>query len=402
MSTNYLKIEGKYNIAIVYTKNIDNSAIDQIKALVNLEFFKDCKIAIMPDVHAGAGCVIGLTMTLNKYVIPNLVGVDIGCGMLTLNIGNKINLDFEKLDNFIKKNIPHGFDKNKTIDTRIKNEDPYIEKILTNSFENTNIKINKLDDFVNQIENISIKIGISPEEQLRSLGSLGGGNHFIEVDKDDKENYFLVIHTGSRHFGWQIANYHQDIAKKYCQKKGYKVSSSLSFLEDEKKENYLFDMKIAQVFAKVNRFIIASRILEFLDVEFKKIDHFETIHNYINFKDNIIRKGAVSAYKGEKILIPINMRDGSLISIGKGNSDWNFSAPHGAGRIMSRNEAKKKLSLEEFKETMKGIYSTTINRDTLDEAPFAYKGIDEIIKNITETVEIEKIIKPIYNFKAPE
>lgn len=402
INQNHLIVEGKYNKATIFTNNIEETALEQVKSLLNLEYFKDCKIAIMPDVHAGAGCVIGLTMSLNNYVIPNLVGVDIGCGMLTIKLGKDIKLNLEELDRFIKKNIPHGFEKNKTIDKKILEPSEEIKKIVKISFNNVNLNLNNIDNLIKEIEKISINIGIDPDEQLRSIGSLGGGNHFIEIDKDDENNFYLVIHTGSRHFGWQIANHHQDIAKKYCEKKGYKVNKSLSFLEDEKKEKYLYDMKIAQIFAKINRYIIASRITEFLNLEINKLEYFETIHNYINFKDNIIRKGAVSAYKGEKILIPFNMKDGSIIAIGKGNEAWNFSAPHGAGRIMSRNEAKKKLSLNEFKEIMKGIFSTTISKDTLDEAPFAYKKADEIIQFIKDTVEIEKFIKPIYNFKAPE
>jgi len=426
MSKKTTLIEGKYNKAIIFTDIIDKSAIDQIKSLLNLEYFKDSKISIMPDVHAGAGCVIGLTMTLNNYVIPNLVGVDIGCGMLTMKINKsnlkekinqkilvdlngEININFEMFDNFIKKNIPSGFDKNKNIDERINNNDKFIEDIIKihvkDLYKNNDLKINKienLDSFIDKVIKISEKVNINPEEQLRAIGSLGGGNHFIEIDIDDEKNLYIVIHTGSRHFGWQIANFHQNKAKRYCEKKGYKVQNSLAFLEGIEKEEYLNDMLIAQLYAKINRFIIALRILNYLNLDIKEISYFETIHNYINFKDKIIRKGAISAYKGEKVLIPLNMRDGSLICIGKGNLDWNFSAPHGAGRIMSRNEAKKKLSLNDFKESMKGIFSTTISKDTIDEAPFVYKPINEIIERISDTVEIEKIIKPIFNFKAPE
>ena len=400
----------------IFTEDIEQEAVDQINLLLEQKPFKDCKVRIMPDVHAGKGCVIGFTADLGDKVIPNIVGVDIGCGMLCVELG-KIDLDLEKLDKVINENIPAG----------------------------RNIREEKLVNF-DKINDLYCLRELKETKKFnRALGTLGGGNHFIEVDVDEDGNKYLVIHTGSRNLGKQVADYYQNLAIELCSGreemfkskeeiiKTYKeqgrkaeIQKALKELESEYKENkpnlpndlcylegkyrgmYLHDMKICQEYASLNRSYIANTILKNI-MYFKKaiepldswdIDYFETVHNYISFEDNIVRKGAIRANEGERVIIPINMRDGSIIAVGKGNEDWNNSAPHGAGRLMSRKKAKETFNLEEFKKSMADIYSTSVLEETIDEAPFVYKPMQEIIDNIQDTVEIEKIIKPIYNFKA--
>lgn len=404
----------------IFTKNIEQKAINQIDELLEQEAFKECKVRIMPDVHAGKGCVIGFTADLGDKVIPNIVGVDIGCGMLCVELG-KIELDLEKLDKIINEVIPSG------------------RNIRTHKL----VEFDKINDLYCLRELRDIK------KFNRAIGTLGGGNHFIEVDVDTDDNKYLVIHTGSRNLGKQVADYYQKLAIELCSGKEemfakkeeiikiYKeqgrkneIQKALKQLEKEYKNNkpslpkdlcyltgkyrkmYLHDMEICQRYASTNRFYIAREILKnyfnfsTVTLMFTSYDDlinmhsFETIHNYISFEDNIVRKGAIRANKGERVLIPINMKDGSIIAVGKGNEDWNNSAPHGAGRIMSRMKAKEKFKLDEFKESMKGVYSTSVVEETIDEAPFVYKPMYEIIDNIQDTVEVERIIKPIYNFKA--
>ena len=391
----------------IFTKNIEEEAIKQIDELLEQEPFKDCKVRIMPDVHAGKGCVIGFTADLGNKVIPNIVGVDIGCGMLCVELGN-IELNLKKLDNIINEHIPAG----------------------------RNIREQKLIDFEKINELYCLRELKESKKFNRAIGTLGGGNHFIEIDIDDEGNKYLVIHTESRNLGKQVADYYQNLAIELCSgkeelfkkkekiikeykeqgrkseiqqalkdlEKEYKnnnpdLPKDLCYLEGKYREMYLHDMKICQEYASLNRCYIARAILLNMGMQIYQ-KHFETIHNYISFEDNIVRKGAISAKKGEKVLIPINMRDGSIIAIGKGNEDWNNSAPHGAGRIMSRMKAKETFKLDDFKESMKGIYTTSVVEETIDEAPFVYKTMQEIIDNIQDTVEIQKIIKPIYNFKA--
>lgn len=397
----------------IFTKNIDEEALKQINELLEQDAFKDSKVRIMPDVHAGKGCVIGFTGDLGNKVIPNIVGVDIGCGMLCIELGN-VDLDLEKLDNIIRKYVPSGRNVHEKSQSKFADlEKLYCLKELKNN-----------NDFLE-----------------RSLGTLGSGNHFIEVDKDEDNNKYLVIHTGSRNLGKQVASIYQNKAVEYCsykkemqeekekikleyKKQGRKseitaalidvekkyegktkLPIDLCYLEGENREKYLHDMKICQEFARNNRLCIAKQILfnyfniDNLDNNFK---YFETIHNYISFEDNIIRKGAIAARSNERVLIPMNMRDGCIIGIGKGNDDWNKSAPHGAGRIMSRNKAKEVVKIDEYRKSMNGIYTTSVNKDTIDEAPMVYKPMQEIVDCIKDTVEIEKIIKPIYNFKASE
>lgn len=413
----------------IFTNNIEQEAINQIDSLLEQEPFKNCKVRIMPDVHAGKGCVIGFTADLGEKVIPNIVGVDIGCGMLCAELG-KIDIDLKKIDKVINENIPAG----------------------------RNIREQKLIDYEPIKQLYCLRELRETKKFNRGIGTLGGGNHFIELNEDEEGNKYLVIHTGSRNMGNQVANYYQNLAIDLCSgneemfkekeeiirtykeqgrkqeiqkalkelEKKYKnnkpdLPNELCYLEGKYREMYLHDMEICQEYASLNRKYICASILDKLykpnaytlvdtsefDIEKARkinvsisIPFFETIHNYINFEDNIVRKGAIRANKGERVIIPINMRDGSIIAIGKGNEDWNNSAPHGAGRIMSRKKAKEMIKLEEFLESMKDVYTTSVVEETIDEAPFAYKPIQEIIDNIQDTVEIIKIIKPIYNFKA--
>jgi len=382
---NFFEVKGRYATAKVFSFEKEKNAVNQITNICNNAAYKKSKIRIMPDYHKGKGSVIGFTSTLEDRIIPNAVGVDINCGMYTVELGN-FNIDFNKLDNFIRHNIPHGFKKNKKISNKIDQE----------------LKEN--------IKTISQKMNLDYRKQLRGVGSLGGGNHFIEINESKNNEKYLVIHTGSRNFGLQVCNYHQNKAINYCKNKlkeindekiiEYNLNKNQSFLEGELAKNYYTDMKVAQKYANENRRLIAERILEFFGLNIKDLRSFQTRHNYIDFKDKIIRKGAISAHKGEMVLIPLNMRDGSILARGKGNEDWNFSAPHGAGRIMSRTQAKKEISLENYKNSMKNVFSTSVSKKTLDEAPFAYKNSKEILNSISETVEIIEVLKPVYNFKA--
>ena len=397
-------LNGKYNSAKVFTDNIDETAIAQIIELCNQPMSEGAQIRIMPDVHAGAGCTIGTTMTITDKAIPNLVGVDIGCGMETIVLKEK-HIELQKLDKLIYEKIPSGFDIR---------EKPhrYSEKIdLTELF---------CYRYINQIR------------AERSIGTLGGGNHFIEADKGSDGRIYIVIHSGSRHLGVETAKYYQKeayrclnqssqkdidalIAKlkaegkqKQIQAEITKISNTkrtavpqhLAYTENELFEQYIHDMKLVQEFAMLNRQAMMDKIIKGMGLHV--VDRFTTIHNYIDTENMILRKGAVSAQAGEKLLIPINMRDGSLICTGKGNLDWNCSAPHGAGRIMSRSQAKKTFTVSEYKKQMQGIYTTSVNSGTLDECPMVYKSIEDIVDNISDTVEINDIIKPISNFKAGE
>lgn len=388
----------------IFAKTIDERARTQIYTLLAQEAFKDCKVRIMPDVHAGVGCVIGFTADLGDKVIPNIVGVDIGCGMLTCELG-KIDIDFDKLDKVIRKEVPSGMNVSDT--------------------PNMPFALSELKCFKNLRNTDWIE---------RSLGTLGGGNHFIEIDADDEGNKYLVIHTGSRNLGKQVCEIYQDkaiynlhgngarkqeierliseykaagrqseIADGIAEIKksfGGSIPKELCYLTGEQRESYLFDMRLCQYFACMNRGFIADKIVDGMGWGMRFA--FETVHNYIDHKTNIVRKGAISAKKGERLLIPINMRDGCIIGVGKGNEDWNCSAPHGAGRIMSRMQAKETLTMDEYQNTMSGIFTTSVCPETIDEAPMAYKPMQEILDCISDTVEIERIIKPIYNFKAAD
>ena len=399
-----LEIKGKVNTAICYASVIEEEAIEQIRRMCDYEFTAGSRIRIMPDVHAGKGCTIGTTMTITDKAVPNIVGVDIGCGMYTVDLG-KTDIDYKKLDEAAHF-IPSGM----------------------------NVWEGRQEHF--DLEQLRCYRDLNDTKRLeRSLGTLGGGNHFIEIDESAYWVKYLVIHSGSRNLGKQVAELYQKLAvelskgkEEYFKKRDeiirtYKeqgrkkeiqaalkqikwerkesmIPEDLCFLYGPYLEDYLHDVEVCQRFARRNREKMAEILLERTGIAAGEAFH--TIHNYIDTEEMILRKGAIAAHAGEKVLIPINMRDGSVLAVGKGNAEWNYSAPHGAGRIMSRKAAKDKLSLEEYRETMKGIYTTSVNEATLDEAPMAYKSLDDIIDVIRDSVDIIDVMKPVYNFKASE
>lgn len=401
-----IEIIGNYNTAKCFASTLEDGAREQIKAVCDTEAFSSSKIRIMPDVHAGKGCTIGTTMTITDKIVPAMVGVDIGCGMYTVVLG-KVDIDLEKFDEAAHF-IPSGRD---------------VWEGRNERFDLTLLRCYRYLRDAKRLE--------------RSLGTLGGGNHFIEIDEDDEGNKYLVIHSGSRNLGTQVADYYQSVAvdlnigkedyfnrreeiirtykeagrrseiqdtlkamEKEWEAKEPTLPADLCYLHGRFMDDYLHDVDICQRFARRSRERIAEILLERNGLT--ALEGFHTVHNYIDIGEMILRKGAVSAKEGEKLLIPINMRDGSLLCMGKGNEDWNFSAPHGAGRLMSRSMAFEQLTMAEYTEQMKGIYSTCVVPDTLDESPMAYKSIDDIVENITPTAEIVCRIKPIYNFKATE
>lgn len=398
-----LELNGKFGTAKVFTNVVDNESVSQVIELLNQPYVEGSKVRMMPDIHAGAGCTIGTTMTIKDKICPNLVGVDIGCGMETVRLGDT-NIDPEKLDKIIRKNIPAGFEIRA-------NQHDYAKEIdLSKLYCVKDVDVNRA---------------------YRSIGTLGGGNHFIEADKDENGNIYIVIHSGSRHLGVEIAKYYQEAAYKHLtsysreeiatvieelkrtgrqneisdviksmKSKHSTIPKSLAYVEGELFDQYLHDMKIAQRFAEINRQAMMDVIVK--EMELHVDEQFTTIHNYIDVDNMILRKGSVSAQADERLLIPINMRDGSLICTGKGNPDWNYSAPHGAGRLMSRSVAKEAFTVDEFEKQMAGIYTTSVGRSTLDECPMAYKSMDDIVRNIEPTATINAIIKPIYNFKASD
>lgn len=355
-----MELKGKFANAIIHTSDIDENTINQVNNLINCDVSEGSTIHIMPDCHAGKGCTIGTTMTIKDRVCPNLVGVDVNCGLLCL----KVQGDFS-IDDFLDacEKVPSGVGK-------------------------YNSEMTPFDD----LKNLSFQLE-KPEQILYSIGSLGSGNHFIELNEDENGDHYIVIHTGSRNLGIQVCSHHMEIAKKT------NLRGDLSFLTGTDLDNYLNDMRICQTYAQKNRLEIGNTILRNLG-NTRIVDTFETVHNYIDFDDMILRKGAISCTRGKKVLIPFNMRDGSVIAVGKGNPDWNFSGPHGAGRIMSRSEARKNLTLEEYQNTMKGISSRTICQNTIDEAPQVYKDSKEIENLISETVEVQKHLKVIANYKG--
>lgn len=371
------EIEGKYNTVKVFTDNVTNGTVSQIMNLLNQESCAGSQIRVMPDTHEGAGCVIGMTMTIQDKVIPNLVGADIGCGMCVVRLG-KEQPDFQKVDDVMLRGfVPSGAS---------------IHDVPKAEFKAMS----------------KIKAEFNMAHAELTLGTLGGGNHFIEIDKDDEGNYYLVVHSGSRHLGKQVAEFYQkkavDALNAFTEgiEKHSFVPLELAFVSGQDFADYIHDMSIVQEYARCNREEIARTIIRYgmPYLDYSKLERFHTVHNYIDTDSMILRKGAVSAQEGELLLIPMNMRDGSLLCIGKGNPDWNFSAPHGAGRTMSRSQAKANVSVDEYKESMKGVYTTSVCKSTIDESPMAYKPMDEIIQNIEPTVEIVKVIKPVYNFKA--
>ena len=399
-----IEVTGTYNTAICYTARLEPSAEAQIRAVCDQEAFSDCKIRIMPDVHAGMGCTIGTTMTITDKIVPGMVGVDIGCGMETVRI-SQTEIDFGKLDALIRERIPCGREVRRNPHT------------LNAQIDLSQLRCSKY---------------VNLERAVLSIGTLGGGNHFIEVDRGENGDLYIVVHSGSRHLGNEVARFYQDEARKSFWGGAYHqiavtiaslkaegrfqeiqptinrlrkehpidIPRDLTWVEDQLFDDYIHDMRIVQHFAMLNRKAMMDVLLS--GMELTAVEQFTTIHNYIDTENMILRKGSVSAQAGEKLLIPINMRDGSLICIGRGNPEWNYSAPHGAGRLMSRKEAFQKLSMQEYREEMSGIYTTCVSRDTLDESPMAYKGIEEILSQIGPTAEIVEQIRPVYNFKASE
>ncbi len=404
---NTIEIKGKINTAICYAKVVEDEAIEQIRRMCDYPMTEGSKIRIMPDVHAGKGCTIGTTMTIKDKAVPNVVGVDIGCGMYTVNLGKQA-IDLEKLD-MAAFYIPSGRD---------------VWEGRVERFDITGLKCYRQLKDAKRLE--------------RSLGTLGGGNHFIEVDRAADGTQYLIIHSGSRNLGKQVAEYYQSLAvdldkgigeyleareeliktykeqgrrseiqtalKELYEKKYHEgaltMPDDLCFLSGRYLDDYLHDVEICQAFAKRSREKMAEILME--KTGLAGGEAFHTIHNYIDTDEMILRKGSIAAHKGEKVLIPINMRDGSVIAIGKGNPEWNYSAPHGAGRLMSRTAAKNNLSMEEYRETMKGIYTSSVCEATLDEAPMAYKSLNDIIDVIKESVDIVDVMIPIYNFKAAD
>ena len=364
------ELKGKYNTAKMFTDTAESSAVTQIEHLLDQEFIAGSKIRVMPDAHAGMGCTIGTTMTITDKVVPNLVGVDIGCGMETLLLKDK-RVELAQLDKAIHQYVPSGFS---------------IRSAPHHFNEEIDLPALRCAKHVNL------------DRAALSIGTLGGGNHFIELDEDDDGQLYLVVHSGSRNLGKQVCDYYQNAAADNLGRTGKGADRVLAYLEGTALDDYLHDMGIVQRFADLNRKAIVKEIEK--RVKLKISEQFTTIHNYIDLDAMILRKGAISAQKGERVLIPMNMRDGSLICTGKGNEDWNCSAPHGAGRIMSRTAAKNSITLSQYEKAMNGIYSSTVNRSTLDEAPFAYKPMEEIIANIGGTADVVKTIKPLYNFKA--
>lgn len=406
----------------IFTDNIEENALEQIDQLLSIDVFSDKKIRIMPDVHAGAGCVIGFTGDLGDKVIPNIVGVDIGCGIRVLRLGKVGEIDFHAFNEHIRSNVPSGM---------IVREDKFGFRPLIKEEMNIYREAKQLVTHLHCYRELKYSDRIN-----KAIGSLGGGNHFIELDKDDAGNIYLVIHTGSRNLGKQVAEIYQARAVKHLtagadefeetikrtieeykaagrrselqsvikrmrkmhQEAEPSLPADLCYVEGEAREQYLHDMRICQRWAVLNRKLIAQLLLKFFPgVEI--VEEFESVHNYIS-DDNIIRKGSISAAKGERCIIPLNMRDGSLICTGKGNPDWNCSAPHGAGRVLSRTQAYQQITMEDFHNSMEGIYSESVNDFTRDESPMVYKPASEIIANIGDTVAIDTIIRPIFNFKA--
>ncbi|TDQ42872.1 RtcB family protein [Aureibacillus halotolerans] len=397
------QVSGKFTSAKIFTDNVDKTALGQIQELCDQSFAEGSTVRIMPDVHAGKGCTIGTTMTIKDKVVPNLVGVDIGCGIVVceLNVGSK-EIDFAELDQVIREKVPSGSDIRETVSD-------YAPHSL----------LNELD---------AIIAGFSKDRALKSLGTLGSGNHYIEVGEGNQGKVFLSIHSGSRSVGSAVAKHHQNKAISYHEfnpnekadliarlkaegryqdiqielqnVKPKVINKDLAYLEGSHLDDYLHDMKIAQEFAVANRFVMVQEIVKAMG--WAIVDTFDSIHNYIDLDHMILRKGATSAQKGELAVIPLNMRDGSLIVKGKGNADWNYSAPHGAGRVMSRTKARANVDFDDFIKTMEGVFSTSVTRATIDEAPAAYKPKEEIIANIKETVDIVTLVKPLYNFKGVE
>lgn len=376
-------IKGAYTSAQIYTTNnqataIDSYALAQIRMICDQEASKGCRIRVMPDVHPGKVGTIGLTMTVGKRIMPNLIGIDIGCGMTLARIKTR-NIECQKLDTIIRESVPSGF----AIRTKVHH---FADSVALSRLKCCN----------------HIRSG----KALLSLGSLGSGNHFIEADIDNEGNLYVVIHSGSRHLGKEVTEYYLNEGQNYLKSRNINLPYELTWLEGSLMKDYLHDLQIVQEFASLNRAVILDELAK--GMKWKILDTYECVHNYVDasketietFGSAMLRKGAISAKSGEKVIIPINMRDGIILGTGLGNADWNCSAPHGAGRILKREDVRNHFTVSSFRSEMKGIYTSCINKDTLDEAPFAYRSLRDITDVIGSTVTINQILKPIYNFKA--
>lgn len=376
-----ITVNGKFANADVYVsgyENLDSATYGQIVQLLSVPCMEGCKIAVMADCHAGVGCCVGYTQTVTDKIVPNLVGVDIACGMLVCKISGEYDFDYARLDKLIRQNIPCGMAHRKT-----------------------------LHKFAKNVDLSGLVADVDQDKLLYSVSTLGGGNHFAEVDKDDEGNRYIVIHSGSRHLGDAVCRFHQNRAiQRYLKNReetgdDTQYPSNLAWLEGSLTDDYLNDMNICASFSYWNRKAMLDVIIDGMDIKRRYIlDEFTTLHNYVDVENRIIRKGAISLQDGERAIIPMNMRDGSLIVTGKGCAEANFSGPHGAGRVLSRGAAKQSLSMEEFKKSMEGIYTTSVRQSTIDESPMAYKPMDKILDNIGDLCTVDTIIKPEYNFKA--
>lgn len=365
-------VKGTYTTALVFTDHVEEYALAQIKQCCDHEAFQDCNIRVMPDVHPGKVSVIGFTSTIGEKILPNIVGIDIGCGITMAKLKQK-KVEFQKLDTVIRENIPAGSRSRRT---------PH------RFAENLNLE--ELRCF-RSIQMSRVRVG---------LGTLGGGNHFIELDQDEQGNLYVVIHTGSRHLGKEVTEFYLSKGQEHLKEQGISVPYELTYLEGKLMEDYLHDLQIVQEYAADNRKAILDELVK--GMKWKVTEKSSSVHNYVDQRDGILRKGAVSAHKDETVLIPMNMRDGLLVCRGLGNREWNCSAPHGSGRILRRDQVKEQYTVSAYRKEMKGIYSSCISKETLEEAPFAYRGIQDILGAVTDTVAVEKVLKPVYNYKAQD
>jgi RNA-splicing ligase RtcB len=389
VTTKGIPIKGAHNEALVFAKAVEAPCEDKIRQYLDHPGFAGTKVRVMPDVHLGKGAVIGFTATMGEALIPSAVGVDIGCGVCAVNLGRG-KLRFDKLDAFIRKYVPSGQNVHPGLSDGLESA---VTQVL--SVNNSTVTTD-VDALVKAVTDLSVKQGYDPSRALCSLGTLGGGNHFIEVDVDEDHNRWLLIHSGSRIFGARVAEYHEIIALQKTDD-----TSPIKYLTGDAAAAYHADMLVAQQYARINRALMAHTIARgFFKVDLADVDYIESVHNYLDTDDGILRKGAIRAHDGEPVVIPFSMADGAIIGKGKGNPDWNFSAPHGAGRKVPRTQAKKGLSLDEFRKEMRGVWSSTVGKDTLEESPMAYKRPKDVLDYIGDTVEVEKRLKSVYNFKA--
>ena len=381
-------VKGKHNEALVFAKALEASCENKIRQYLDHPDFAGTTVRIMPDVHIGKGTVIGWTATYKKLIIPSVIGLDIGCGVCACNLGRG-KLAFDKLDKFIRKNIPAGLDVRDSLHK-------YFDEI--NAFVAGCSGVNNIfnaSTLINKIQKLCIKSGNNPDRVYSSFGTLGGENHFIEIDVDENHNHWLLIHSGSRNFGAQIAEYHEILALRETDE-----NSPIKFLSGSLAEDYLSDLSIVQHYAAVNRALMTFTIAKgFFDVDIRETEYIDCIHNYIDIENSIVRKGAISAKKDEPVIIPFSMSEGAVLGKGKGNALWNYSAPHGSGRKKARTDARS-FSLDEYRKEMRGIWSSVICKDTLEESPMAYKKPRDVLDYINDTVDVEKRFKPLYNFKA--